>query len=385
MKRHNINAILAVVIFAISTLSCSERVEVVQPQVSITAPLKSAGVNDVSHPVDFFCLYNSTGNTITWVVKSLVVLNPVYNIYYNGLWNSSGTWKSGYPIVVSVDGLTIGSYNVTIIASNDASSNMQDTVFVFVVENGLPDLTRPENLTCNTDELVDIVLSWTITDITTSGTPTFLVLVDDYLVLTGTWCSRDTVTFPLETIIRGNHTITIMVNDGSGNYVKDEVQVNVVFPPNDLPVVISSGNLVIVTGFLGSKVSWFVFDHVFDNATYSIFQDNRLVASGTWTSGMEIFADASQLSPGSYDFLLLVDDGLGGKINNSIALTVNDLKFIDKTTAFFVNSIPYFIMGAIISSFFLLNIAIKKMRYGIRSAIAKQKAKNAKQQRMTRV
>ncbi len=351
-----------------------------RPSQATNAPLKSETTYNITRPDDFFFLFNSTGNTITWVVKSLIVLNPVYDIYYNGIWNASGTWKSGYPVSVSIDGLGIGNYNVTIIAGDDAGGSIQDTVFVFVVENGLPILSRPGDVHCTTDERASLVISWTITDLTTAGTQTYIIRVDDDIVISGKWISLDTVTFPLELVPRGNHTVTIIVTDGSGHSVMDDVQVTVVFPSNSPPVLVSPGNPTIVTGNLGSKVSWRVFDHVLDVATFNITRDGQVVVTGAWVSGMELSVDVSELPPGTYDLACTVHDGLGETTTSLVRLTVDDRTIIEKTTAFFVNNIQWFILGGIVVSFLLLHKALSAVMRKIRAMSDRKKARDHSRQ-----
>ncbi len=95
----------------------------------------------LDEPDDVEYVVGTTGNTITW--------NPIdaspasYELYVNGSLVDSGTWQGG-PIAVNVDGLSVGTYNYTIVVYDAAGNWKSDTVFVTVLaQTGTTTATPP--------------------------------------------------------------------------------------------------------------------------------------------------------------------------------------------------------------------------------------------------
>ena len=71
-----------------------------------------------------------TGNSITWTATDD---NPTtYTVTRGGTQVASGSWTSGSPITVSVDGLSIGSYTYTITVNDGDGQSASDSVTVTV-------------------------------------------------------------------------------------------------------------------------------------------------------------------------------------------------------------------------------------------------------------
>jgi len=86
---------------------------------------------DISHPPDINYTEGDTGNTISWVVTSNLIVNPIYNISRNDTEIESNSWSSGDPIVINVDGLSAGTYEYKIEVRN-SDSVKEDIVIVTV-------------------------------------------------------------------------------------------------------------------------------------------------------------------------------------------------------------------------------------------------------------
>ncbi len=99
---------------------------------NLTIPDYSIQIN---HPSDVSYLEGSLGNTITWYLTAQDVLNPTYAIYRDISFIENDTWTSGSPIVISVDGLPVGSYVYSIMAQNSIKTAF-DTVLVTVSTEG---------------------------------------------------------------------------------------------------------------------------------------------------------------------------------------------------------------------------------------------------------
>jgi len=73
---------------------------------------------DISHPPDINYTVGDTGNTISWVVTSTLVISPTYYIYQDNVSIDTNSWSSGSPIEINIDGLSVGTYEYRIEVHN---------------------------------------------------------------------------------------------------------------------------------------------------------------------------------------------------------------------------------------------------------------------------
>jgi len=87
---------------------------------------------EVDSPPDVEYYEEQTGNTITWNIYDP---NPrIWEIHIDGEFDSMGFWDTPYDVVIiSIDGLPVGSHNCTIIVYDDHWANSTDTVVVNVL------------------------------------------------------------------------------------------------------------------------------------------------------------------------------------------------------------------------------------------------------------
>ncbi len=91
---------------------------------------------DIDSPSDLEYEEGATGNLITWTPSHPRPNH--YELYRNGSPLGSWAWD-GSPIVVDVDGLSVGTYNYTIMVYNERGYNSTDAVFVSVEDTTPPD------------------------------------------------------------------------------------------------------------------------------------------------------------------------------------------------------------------------------------------------------
>jgi len=104
----------------------------------------------INSPANINYEEGDTGNSITWTATDD---NPtIYTITRDGTQIDSGSWSSGSPIIVSVDGLSSGTYTYTCIVSDGNGQTDSDSVIVIVIET-----TEFQNGDVNHDGNVDIV------------------------------------------------------------------------------------------------------------------------------------------------------------------------------------------------------------------------------------
>jgi len=92
----------------------------------------------ITHPADISYNLGAIGNQISWTITDASTGTTSYTIFRNSTSITSGSWTSGVPITESVEGLGVGSYNYTIIATDGLGGSVQDTVIVKIVSNSTP-------------------------------------------------------------------------------------------------------------------------------------------------------------------------------------------------------------------------------------------------------
>jgi len=95
---------------------------------------------ELSAPEDIAYEEGARGQVINWTVEDR---NPeTYVLYNNSVQMDSGLWMNG-TITWNVDGLALGTYNITLVARDLFNNSASDTVWV-TVTTPTPDITTPE-------------------------------------------------------------------------------------------------------------------------------------------------------------------------------------------------------------------------------------------------
>lgn len=117
-------------------------------------------------PIDSTIIVNTSSNPISWEVADSNPYN--FTIFKNNLNIATGNWVSGTPITQSIDGLSVGEYNFTLLVQDEFNLFSSDQVIVTVIEDVTPSadptLTDPTSSTDPTS----------LTDPTSSTVPTTL-------------------------------------------------------------------------------------------------------------------------------------------------------------------------------------------------------------------
>ena len=87
-----------------------------------------------STPNDFSYEVGETGNNLSWTFSDVSTINPTYTITRNGLpLIIDNPCTSGEPIVISVDGLSVGTYGFIIEVNDGYDGTVLDSVWVAVI------------------------------------------------------------------------------------------------------------------------------------------------------------------------------------------------------------------------------------------------------------
>ncbi len=197
----------------------------------------------IDSPDDVTYEINALGQIITWNPHDL---NPsYYAIYRNGTLLYAHSWNStSETLVVNVDGLDIGVYNYTALAS-DAVFNVTDMVLVTVT----PDTTPPE-----VDSPPDVdyyegqtgnTITWSIYD---PNPRLWEVYIDGEFDSMGFWDTpHDVVMVNVDGLPVGVHSYTIIVYDDNWANSTDTVIINVLpatHVPHDSIVIWGDADLI---------------------------------------------------------------------------------------------------------------------------------------------
>ncbi|MHA1909107.1 MAG: phospholipase D-like domain-containing protein, partial [Candidatus Thorarchaeota archaeon] len=197
----------------------------------------------LSHPADQNIMEVSTGNTISWTIEDLS--NDTYQLYQDGVLIESGNLTSNQYILTSdIDGLAIGEYNFTVVATDLYENTATDEVEVTVYDGTSPILNHPDDITVDI-ETTGNTLSWTATDI---HPDTYSITMNGELHSSGDWVSGEEISINLDNLASGEYTFVITVTDESGNTASDTVLVTV--PLSNTQILIAAaigiGALVVI-------------------------------------------------------------------------------------------------------------------------------------------
>ncbi|MFX1441153.1 MAG: SBBP repeat-containing protein [Promethearchaeota archaeon] len=256
----------------------------------------------------------STGNNLTWTPGDW---NPsIYRIFQDSSLIKQGMWNSSSEnISLSIDGLSIGTFNFTIIVFDEGSNAAIDYVNVTVTEFTLPtindilDLSYEEGTTGHN-------LTWTPSDLYPSY---YEIYHNDELYRFADWnSSSESIYIDIDGLPFGVHNYTIIVYDQNLNFADDTVLVTVL--DSVAPIIIELADFQIDEGEPGSNVTWLVSDTNPDS--YEILQDGVQVASGNWTDS--IFIPLHGLALGEYNFTLVIFDKASNSATDTVLVTIVD-------------------------------------------------------------
>ncbi|MHA1610561.1 MAG: hypothetical protein ACTSYU_00790, partial [Promethearchaeota archaeon] len=173
-------------------------------------------------PEDFSANEGYSDLSVSWTASDL---HPAtYSIELDGTEVvSATTWTDGMVISYPVpDGLLEGDYNITIIAMDESSNSAQDTVIFAVNDVELLQFTAiPEDF--DEDEgYSELSISWTVSDLHPA---TYSIELDGTEVVSATtWTDGMVISYNIpDDLSIGDHNITIIVMDESGNSAQDTV------------------------------------------------------------------------------------------------------------------------------------------------------------------
>jgi hypothetical protein len=252
-------------------------------------------------PNDFTYSEGTTGHTISWTV---VDINPdSYTLYEDGEDIGSGSWTSNTPIIFSVDGLSLDSYNYTLVIKDLYGNFATDTVIVTVIDTTVPNLSAPVDISYE-EEAVGNVINWIAID---THPDTYHIYQDGMEVKTESWVSDNPITISVDGLTVGSYNYTLIVKDSSMNSAIDTVMVTVYNVST--PLLIHHDDITYERGSTGNNISWAVISPT--PITYILYINETKVDNGSNVSANTIVVSIDGLAVGSYNYTLKIINSLG--------------------------------------------------------------------------
>ncbi|MCH8906308.1 MAG: hypothetical protein IH840_04385 [Candidatus Heimdallarchaeota archaeon] len=279
---------------------------------SITIEIQDTLVPEIKSQHVLVVEENSSGNTLIWELNDV---DPnQYTVFLDGLQIEQGLWSDGELITFNTDGLSIGTYNYSILVSDGSGNTAQDTIFVSVQDSTAPEISAPSDIDIRINEF-GINVTWIVDDAHPS---TYLVTRNGASFAKGLWESSSILSFSLDDLTIGTHIMEIIVSDIYENVNSDEVIVTI--KDTGVPVMSTPPDLFFFEGEEGNVINWLVGD---DDPTFFTLEENLtlndLLINTSWVFLDFIQLDLNEFRSGQYAFTLTLHDAS----NNTISDTVN--------------------------------------------------------------
>jgi hypothetical protein len=269
-------------------------------------------------PADLVFIHNTLAHVITWTISDSSTDSTSYTAYWNGTTFYSGSWTSGSAIAVNVEDLPLGIHNLTIIASDGLGGMVQDMVLVTVL-NAAPAISHgPSVIYYHTT--IGHSLNWTLTDASMNITAAIYVIFKDSITIAnGTWVNGTVVSLNITGLDIGVYDYLIVVFDGLDEYSLDEVTVSVINVEPSLSVL---DDIYIEGSVVDDLALWTITDPDTFTPMYEIYANDTIVVNASWVPGNTIRVSTNGLAAATYNYSIIVYDGLGGIVNSSVLIHV---------------------------------------------------------------
>ncbi|MHA2141870.1 MAG: hypothetical protein ACXADC_11360 [Candidatus Thorarchaeota archaeon] len=271
----------------------------------------------IDQPSDSQVSEGTPGNNVTW---NPFDLHPShYEIYLEEVLFKSGLWNSSSEsITVSVDGLSLGVYNLTIVVYDSAGFTAVDMLDVTVVDGTPPSIDEPGDGFYPEGEAGHNI-TWTPSDL---HPVSYVVYKNETPILSGTWNSTgETIVVFLDGLVIGLHNFTLVVTDIGGNNASDEVWVTIFSA--DVPTINDLQDTDIVEESTSNYLIWNPLD--LNPQSYAVYRNGTLYKSGAWNSSAEliqVLIDGLEL--GRHNFTIVVTDLDANTATDMLWVTVYD-------------------------------------------------------------
>ncbi|OLS28381.1 MAG: hypothetical protein HeimC2_07270 [Candidatus Heimdallarchaeota archaeon LC_2] len=268
-----------------------------------------------SPPANFTIDEEAEDQFANWTVNDLHPDN--YTIYEDGInVTFSNSWLNGGTISYRLDHLTLGEYNITILAFDESGNNGTHTVFVTVVDITAPTISTPTSYSYEEFSNGNTI-SWTGGDTNPNN---YEIFKDTISNETGTWSDGVPIQIGVDGLALGDHNFTIVIYDTSGNPTIHEVTITVV--DTAVPTISTPASYSYEEFSTGNTISWTGGDAHPNN--YEIFKNTVSNETGTWSDGVPIQIGVDGLALGDHNFTIVIYDTSGNPTIHEVTITVVD-------------------------------------------------------------
>ncbi|MCH8905911.1 MAG: hypothetical protein IH840_02390 [Candidatus Heimdallarchaeota archaeon] len=281
-------------------------------------------LDPVTMPIDYSYAEGILNNEISWTAIDNYA--DYYIIYQNELSWKNGTWFSGTPIIIDIDGLLKGTYNFTIILFDESLNYITNTVFIQVTDEIQPEfLSIPEDFEFDEGTFGNDIV-WEIFE---AYPKNYQIIINDIVELDAIWANSTHIIYNPDHLEEGRYNITIVIFDQSGNPNTDSLILIIldITPPQILDAPSEWSHFY---ESVGNDLIFYVTDR--HPNTYVIELDGNLVASSIWSSDGPILYNLDQLTVGEYNLTIFISDVTGNESIWSIIIKVKDRLIIETFT-----------------------------------------------------
>ncbi len=230
----------------------------------------------------------------------------------------SGAWVINTSIIYT--NLANGTYYFHIVAKDKAGclSTLVHYTFNVVIIVNPPMIDHPDDVTY-TEGTTGHNITW---HPTASLPENFTVYYNGSFDSSDDWNGSSIILY-VDSLSVGWHNYTLIVCDSKGNTASDDVLV-IVVPVGGIdttsPTINHPTDISYTEGETGNSITWIPSDD--HPANYSLYLNGSLEKSDDWTDGNIIY-DIDGLSPGIYNYTLVVFDESGNSNSDTVIVTVN--------------------------------------------------------------
>lgn len=252
---------------------------------------------------------------ITWTPTDF---HPdTYNITRDGaLITLNAFWFSNNSIIQIVEtSLEAGNYQYTLFAMDDFGNVANHSVFIFVIDNTVPNINSPGNVSFS-EGTTGNTISWSATD---THPDSYQLYLNTILWKFGSW-EGGSISFNLDDLTLSSNNLTMVFFDESENIAVDTVFVFL----SDQPIFFNQPEDQQITNQTsGETINWVVTDSNPDY--YNITRNGTLIIDGNWANGIPLQINIDNTTVAVYIYTIWLNDTDNNFISHSVIVVVTDV------------------------------------------------------------
>ncbi len=266
-------------------------------------------VPEIDSPDDIEMEYSDSVNLI-WSPKAYAP--ETYDLYIDDVEEDSGAWN-GSQLIFPLTNLDPGYYKYELVVYDDLDFSASDIVWVNVTDTTAPAISDVSDFSIPYGVQGEYLV-WTCNE----PYPDYFIITQDSVAIDeGVWNGTD-LRVNLNGLSVDSYVFELTANDTYGNIASDDVIVSVIVD-DDSPSLTPLNDVSFEFGTTGNQLTWSCSDLFPDS--YSISRNGTIIDSGLW-NGSNLAVNLDGLSPGTYNFTIVLYDSSGNSASDSVIVTV---------------------------------------------------------------